>query len=247
MAELILFNKPFRVLSQFTDRQGRRTLADYLDAPGFYAAGRLDYDSEGLLLLCADGALQARLSGAAAGHWKHYLLQLDGAISDDAVARLRRGVELRDGPTRPARVRRCAPPALWPRHPPVEERVARTSSWIEIAVQEGRNRQLRRMAAAVGFPVLRLVRTRVGDWSLDGLAPGEMRHLRVHLPRSAGRSGKMQTAGRRTRAGTDGSSTTRGQTGPMRDARHESQARAPDRTAPGRVKARRRRPTPKSR
>ena len=194
MAELILFNKPYRVLSQFTDRQGRPTLADWIDAPGFYPAGRLDFDSEGLLLLCDDGALQQRISNPRHRHWKSYWLQLEGRISDAAIEALRRGVELRDGPTLPARVRRIAAPQLWQREPPVVARHRDGSSWIEIAVCEGRNRQLRRMAAAVGHPVLRLVRTAIGDWRLADLAPGAWERRRVHLPRAAvrrGQSGKM--------------------------------------------------------
>ena len=194
MAELILFNKPYRVLSQFTDRQGRPTLADWIDAPGFYPAGRLDFDSEGLLLLCDDGALQQRISNPRHRHWKSYWLQLEGRISDAAITALRRGVELRDGPTLPARVRRIAPPQLWQREPPVVAHHRDGSSWIEIAVCEGRNRQLRRMAAAVGHPVLRLVRTAIGDWRLADLAPGAWERRRVHLPRAAvrrGQSGKM--------------------------------------------------------
>lgn len=195
MAELILFNKPYRVLSQFTDTQGRPTLADWVDAPGFYPAGRLDFDSEGLLLLCDDGALQQRIANPRHRHWKSYWLQLEGRISDAAIAVLRSGVDLRDGPTLPARVRRLAAPELWPREPPVVARHRDGSCWIEISIREGRNRQLRRMAAAVGHPVLRLVRTAVGDWMLGDLAPGESERQRVHLPRPArerGRSDKMR-------------------------------------------------------
>ena len=190
MAELILFNKPYRVLSQFTDRQGRPTLADWIDAPGFYPAGRLDFDSEGLLLLCDNGALQQRITNPRHRHWKSYWLQLEGRISDAATDTLRRGVELGDGLTRPARVRRIAPPDLWHREPPVVERHRDGSSWIEIAIIEGRNRQLRRMAAAVGHPVLRLVRAAIGDWQLGDLAPGACARRRVHLPRTAVRHGR---------------------------------------------------------
>lgn len=190
MAELILFNKPYRVLSQFTDRQGRPTLADWIDAPGFYPAGRLDFDSEGLLLLCDNGALQQRISNPRHRHWKSYWLQLEGHIDDDAIETLRRGVGLRDGMTAPARVRPIAPPQLWQREPPVIARHRDGSSWIEIAIVEGRNRQLRRMAAAVGHPVLRLVRTAIGDWQLADLAPGAWERRRVHLPRAAVRRGR---------------------------------------------------------
>lgn len=193
MAALILFNKPYRVLSQFTDAAGRATLADYLSAEGFYAAGRLDYDSEGLLLLCDDGRLQQRITDPRQKLWKTYLLQLEGEISDTALHALRMGVTLNDGPTRPARARRVEAPSLWPRDPPVRARDAPTS-WIEISLREGRNRQLRRMAAAVGYPVVRLVRTAIGDWALDHLGPGESRRASVNLPRSSparGRSGKL--------------------------------------------------------
>lgn len=190
MAELILFNKPYQVLSQFTDARGRANLADWIDAPGFYPAGRLDFDSEGLLLLCDDGALQHRISNPRHGHWKIYRIQVEGLVPEEALEALRRGVDLRDGPTRPARVRRIAAPLLWPREPPVPPRYADRCSWLEIAIREGRNRQLRRMAAAIGHPVLRLVRIAVGDWTLGALAPGEQRRCRVHLPAAAGRRGQ---------------------------------------------------------
>lgn len=184
MAELILLNKPYRVLTQFTDPQGRATLADYIQRPGFYPAGRLDYDSEGLVALCDDGALQQRIADPRRKLWKRYWLQLEGRITDAALDQLRRGVTLKDGPTRPAKVARITSPTLWPRTPPVPAHRDAGSSWIEIAICEGRNRQLRRMTAAVGFPVLRLVRVAIGDWSLDALRPGESRSLTVHLPRS---------------------------------------------------------------
>lgn len=191
MAELILFNKPYRVLSQFRDRAGRATLGDYLEAPGFYPAGRLDYDSEGLLLLTDDGALQQRITDPAFKLWKTYLLQVEGTPTPAALQALRSGVSLRDGPTRPARVRPVAPPPwLWPREPPVRERRQRPTQWLEVALREGRNRQLRRMTAAVGLPTLRLLRSAIGDWHLDGLAPGQLRRLRVHLPRDRHRPGR---------------------------------------------------------
>jgi 23S rRNA pseudouridine2457 synthase len=195
MATIILFNKPYRVLSQFTDSRGRRTLADFVEAPGFYPAGRLDYDSEGLLILCDDGQLQARLASPKYGSWKTYLAQVEGDVEDSSLTALRSGVELKDGPCRPARVRIIPEPPLWPRTPPVEARAAAVSSWLELSIQEGRNRQVRRMCAAVGYPVLRLVRRSVGDWNLDGLQPGEMRRSTVHLPQDRAaprRSGKMR-------------------------------------------------------
>ncbi|MEM1188071.1 MAG: pseudouridine synthase [Pseudomonadota bacterium] len=195
MAELILLNKPYRVLSQFTDREGRRTLADHVKLPDFYPAGRLDYDSEGLLLLCSDGRLQAHISAPRHALWKRYLIQVQGRPDDEAIATLRSGVTLRDGPTLPARARRCTAPDLWDRRPAVEARFARDASWLEVALREGRNRQLRRMAAAIGHPVLRLVRIAIGDWELGSLAPGQWRRETVHLPTGSGkrdRSGKIR-------------------------------------------------------
>ena len=182
MARLILFNKPFQVLSQFSDELGRATLADFLSAPAFKVAGRLDYDSEGLLLLTDDGALQQQIANPRYKRWKVYLVQVEGLVSDDALQRLAAGVELKDGSTLPARALRIPPPELWPRTPPVRERKSVPDSWLELSIREGRNRQVRRMTAAVGYPTLRLVRTRVGDWSLAGLLPGEYRELEVHLP-----------------------------------------------------------------
>ena len=197
VAELILLNKPYRVLSQFTDGAGRSTLADFIRVPGFYPAGRLDFDSEGLILLCNDGRLQQRIADPRHKLWKTYLLQVEGEISDVAIAALREGVALNDGMTRPARVRRVPTPSLWPRSPPVRTRASVPTSWIEVSLREGRNRQLRRMGAAVGYPVLRLVRTAVGDWTLGELAPGASRHETVNLPRekaAPGRSGKMSAS-----------------------------------------------------
>lgn len=183
MAKILLFNKPFQVLSQFTDPEGRKTLADYLSAPGYRAAGRLDYDSEGLLLLTDDGKLQQQIANPHHKQWKTYLVQVEGHISDEALEALVRGVQLKDGATRPARARRIDPPALWQRQPPVRQRKSIPDSWLELSIREGRNRQVRRMTAAVGFPTLRLIRIQIGNWALDGLAPGEHRAEEVHLPR----------------------------------------------------------------
>lgn len=204
MPQLILFNKPFQVLSQFTDDGAggapRATLADFLQAPGFRAAGRLDYDSEGLLLLTDHGALQQTIANPRHKRWKTYLVQVEGEVDDEALKRLAEGLELRDGPTLPARARRVtAPDWLWPRQPPIRERKSVPDSWLELSIREGRNRQVRRMTAAVGFPTLRLLRTRVGDWSLDGLAPGEHRIIEVAAP--AGRPrGKHPAKGPAARA-----------------------------------------------
>lgn len=172
---LIRFNKPFGVLSQFTDLRSdaqRQTLSDHIDLPGIYPAGRLDRDSEGLLLLTDDGRLQARIADPRFKLPKTYLVQVEGAACVRVIAQLRRGVLLNDGPTRPAAVEIIDPPALWPRDPPVRYRKTVPDSWLQIIISEGRNRQVRRMTAAVGLPTLRLVRWRIGDWTLDGLAPG---------------------------------------------------------------------------
>lgn len=181
MSRLVLINKPYDVLCQFTDREaGRSTLADYVPVPGVYPAGRLDRDSEGLVVLTDDGALVARLSQPKFKMPKVYWVQVEGLPTDDALVQLRRGVVLKDGPTLPAEVRPMDEPAgLWPRTPPVRYRAAIPTSWIALTLREGRNRQVRRMTAAVGFPTLRLIRWSVGDWSLDGLAPGEWREVRA--------------------------------------------------------------------
>lgn len=178
MARLILLNKPFGVLSQFTDKgteTTRPTLSAYVDVPGVYPAGRLDRDSEGLLLLTDDGRLQARIADPRFKLPKTYLVQVEGEPSDGQLEQLRRGVVLNDGPTLPAEAERIAPPDLWPRDPPVRFRKTVPDSWIGLTIREGRNRQVRRMTAAVGLPTLRLVRWSIGDWTVAGLAPGEWR------------------------------------------------------------------------
>ena len=183
MATLILLNKPFHCLCQFTDDQGRSTLKDYLDIPGVYPAGRLDYDSEGLLLLTDNGQLQAQIADPKYHLEKTYWVQIEGKPSQEAIAQLRQGVQLKDGPTRPAKVRRLTPaPALWERHPPIRQRNNDITSWLEIKITEGRNRQVRRMTAAIGHPTLRLVRVQIGSWRLDALQPGEFQLLNLPLP-----------------------------------------------------------------
>jgi 23S rRNA pseudouridine2457 synthase len=173
---LLLFNKPYGVLCQFSgDGTTRPTLAAFVGTPGVYPAGRLDLDSEGLLLLTDDGALQARIADPRYKLPKTYLVQVEGDVAEAALASLRRGVALKDGPTRPAEAERIAAPDLWPRDPPVRYRKTVPDCWIRLTIREGRNRQVRRMTAAVGHPTLRLVRWRVGDWTLDGIAPGEHR------------------------------------------------------------------------
>jgi 23S rRNA pseudouridine2457 synthase len=174
---LVLFNKPFQVLSQFQDRAGRKTLALYLRGPRLRVAGRLDFDSEGLLLLTDHGPLQARITQPASHLPKTYWVQVEGVPDDAALERLRKGVRLSDGQTRPALVERLAsqPEGLWPRTPPVRFRARIPTSWLSITITEGRNRQVRRMTAAIGAPTLRLIRAQIGPWSLAGLAPGESR------------------------------------------------------------------------
>lgn len=180
MSRLILLNKPSGVLCQFSDRQGRPTLADFVAVPGVYAAGRLDADSEGLLLLTDDGMLQHRITDPRHALPKTYLVQVEGVPGEAALQALRDGVALRDGRTLPCEARQCDPPAwLWERDPPVRVRMTVPDAWLEIVIREGRNRQVRRMTAAVGLPTLRLVRIAVGPWRLGDLAPGEWRELPV--------------------------------------------------------------------
>ncbi|MGB3721230.1 MAG: pseudouridine synthase [Pacificimonas sp.] len=178
MSRLILFNKPFGVLSQFTDKRSettRPTLSKYIDVPAVYPAGRLDRDSEGLLMLTDDGGQQARISDPKFKMPKRYLVQVEGEAGDAQLGQLRQGVKLKDGMTRPARAERIDPPGLWPRDPPVRFRKTVPDCWLQLTITEGRNRQVRRMTAAVGLPTLRLVRWQVGAWTLDGLQPGEWR------------------------------------------------------------------------
>ncbi|MEW5973436.1 MAG: pseudouridine synthase, partial [Pseudomonadota bacterium] len=176
MSSVILLNKPFDVLCQFTDDAGRATLADFIDRKGYYPAGRLDRDSEGLVVLTDDGRLQAVIADPRHKLAKTYLVQVEGEVTDEALEQLCRGVILNDGPTLPCEARRIAePPWLWERVPPVRFRKSVPTSWIELTLREGRNRQVRRMTAAVGFPTLRLIRWAVGPWTLEGLAPGQWR------------------------------------------------------------------------
>jgi 23S rRNA pseudouridine2457 synthase len=172
---LLILNKPFNVLPQFSDGQGRATLKDFIPIPDVYPAGRLDRDSEGLLLLTNDGRLQARISDPKHEMAKTYWVQIEGTPTQEQLQRLYAGVVLNDGPTLPALARQIDVPKIWERHPPVRFRKSVPTAWLELTIHEGRNRQVRRMTAAVGLPTLRLIRVRVGNWRLDGLLPGEWR------------------------------------------------------------------------
>jgi 23S rRNA pseudouridine2457 synthase len=172
---IVLFNKPFRVLSQFSSSGDKRTLADFIDIRTVYPAGRLDYDSEGLLILTDDGRLQQRIANPRFGKNKEYWVQVEGVPAERDLERLRAGVKLKDGPTRPAQVRLIDAPRVWERVPPIRERRHIPTSWLSLTIAEGRNRQVRRMTAHIGYPTLRLIRYRVGDWTLDGIPVGQYR------------------------------------------------------------------------
>ncbi|WIO75580.1 pseudouridine synthase [Porticoccaceae bacterium LTM1] len=182
MSTIYLLNKPYGVLCQFKRTDERPTLADFIQTPDIYPAGRLDHDSEGLVLLTNDGDLQTRIAHPKYKLPKTYWVQVEGDITNEALSQLHHGVALNDGQTRPAKVKKITEPtSLWPRNPPVRFRKNTPTSWIELTITEGRNRQVRRMTASVGFPTLRLVRIRIGNWTLDGLNPGEHRSEAVHL------------------------------------------------------------------
>ncbi len=177
---ILLFNKPFGVLSQFTDESNRETLSNYIDIKKVYPAGRLDLDSEGLLILTDDGQLQQRLSDPKFDKKKTYWAQVEGEPTDKSIAQLEQGVTIAKCMTRPATARRINEPKLWKRNPPIRYRKAIPTTWIELTLTEGRNRQVRKMTAAVGHPTLRLVRHSIGELSIDGLSPGEWRMIENH-------------------------------------------------------------------
>jgi 23S rRNA pseudouridine2457 synthase len=184
MTILVLFNKPYNVLSQFTDSDeqhanDRQNLSDYLPVENVYPAGRLDRDSEGLLLLTDSGKLQHQIANPKHSKEKSYWIQVDGEVTEAAIKQLRKGVALKDGMTRPARAKKIDPPDVWPRNPPVRYRKSIPTSWLELTITEGRNRQVRRMTAAVGFPTLRLIRHCIGQWRLKSLQPGEYTIIKV--------------------------------------------------------------------
>lgn len=177
MSRILLLNKPYDVLCQFTDSEGRQTLADFISEKGLYPAGRLDRDSEGMVLLTDDGSLQHCIAHPKHKMPKTYWVQVEGEPDEAAIEQLRKGVELKDGITQPASVKRMAEPAIWPRNPPIRYRATIPTSWLSLTISEGRNRQVRRMTAAVGYPTLRLIRWAIGPWQLEGLQPGQWREL----------------------------------------------------------------------
>ncbi|TNC80488.1 MAG: pseudouridine synthase [Oleiphilus sp.] len=200
MSAIYLFNKPYQVMSQFSPSGDKQTLSDYIDIPDIYPAGRLDFDSEGLLLLTDDGKLQARIADPKHKLPKFYWVQVEGKVDSRAIKALETGVTLNDGPTKKAQVQQISSPQLWQRSPPIRQRKDDETSWLEIVITEGRNRQVRRMTAHVGFPTLRLVRHRIGPWELAQLAPGELRRELVHLPQPGQkRNRKIHSRSRQTR------------------------------------------------
>jgi 23S rRNA pseudouridine2457 synthase len=194
MATLLLFNKPYGVLSQFTDDQNRPTLANYINLPNVYPAGRLDNDSEGLLLLTNNGQLQHQIAHPSHKLPKTYWAQVEGNPNDKALANLRQGVRLNDGLTLPAQANIIPAPDLWERNPPIRQRLLIPTTWLEIIISEGKNRQIRRMTAAVGHPTLRLVRVKIGTWSLAGIAQGEYMSLNLELPAGESQSNAAKAA-----------------------------------------------------
>jgi 23S rRNA pseudouridine2457 synthase len=180
MSRIILFNKPFNVLCQFSDKENRDTLANYIEHKNVYPAGRLDYDSEGLLILTDDGQLQYQISHPKKKLPKVYQVQVEGEVSHQDLSPFADGIKLNDGLCKPAKARLIAPPDIWPRNPPIRQRQSIPTSWLEITLTEGRNRQIRRMTAAIGYPTLRLIRVSIGNWELGKLPPGQSVEQKVH-------------------------------------------------------------------
>ena len=195
-------------MSQFSDCDGKVTLARYIDTPQIYPAGRLDYDSEGLLLLTGDGKLQARIADPRFKLLKRYWVQVEGSVTEEALEQLRQGVPLKDGTTKPAQAKIIGMPNIMARTPPIRERANIPTSWIELGIREGKNRQVRRMTAKVGFPTLRLIRHSIGPWSIDGLAPGECSQTIVNLPDEGATSKKTSQRNNFTRKKTARHKTT---------------------------------------
>lgn len=193
MSQLVLFNKPFNTLCQFTGEPGDSTLADFISIKDVYPAGRLDKDSEGLLLLTDDGQLQHQIANPKKKMAKTYWVQVEGAPTEDDLEPLRHGIEIQKYRTKPAKVHIIKEPKIWPRTPPVRERKNVPDTWLELTIREGKNRQVRRMTAAIGFPTLRLIRARIGPWSLSGLAPGEYQVIEVESPKASHRPAPHKT------------------------------------------------------
>ena len=193
MPQLILFNKPFNVLSQFTDNDNRRTLAEFIKIEGIYAAGRLDYDSEGLLLLTDHGPLQHKITDPKHKLAKTYWAQVEGEPSEDDIKLLEGGVKLKDGITAPAKAKIIPEPTIWDRTPPIRERKNINTTWISLTITEGKNRQVRRMTAAIGFPTLRLIRYSIGNWTIDNLEPGSFNETSVNMPKRLKKQDDLDT------------------------------------------------------
>ena len=202
MAKIIIFNKPFNVLSQFTDSEGRQTLADYIKQKGIYAAGRLDRDSEGLMVLTDNGAVQHQIANPKNKMAKTYWAQVEGVPDEIALEKLKKGVELKDGMTKPAEAKLIEPTNIWPRNPPIRYRTNIPTTWIALTIKEGKNRQVRRMTAAVGHPTLRLIRTQIGPWTLDGLEPGQWQEVECPLKLLQATPKSKQTRNKKPRTDT---------------------------------------------